>query len=68
MIQHFNHGEKWLKRKGELFHENRLLYHHEKILGHVVEQLCLPSSRIPPVLKLGHGAHFSGQYACKATL
>ena len=56
------------EKKGNFLIKNRLLNHHEKILGHVVEQLCLPSSRIPPVLKLGHGAHFSGQYACKATL
>ena len=46
----------------------RRLYHDEKILGHVVKQLCLPSSRIPSVLKLGHDAHFSGHYAYKTTL
>jgi len=56
------------EKKGNFVITNRLLYHHEKILDHVGEQLCLPSSRIPTVLKLGHDAHFSGQYAYKTTL
>ena len=37
-------------------------------MGHTVEQLCLPVSRILPVLKLGHDAYFSGHYAYKTTL
>jgi len=48
--------------------KNKLLYHNENILGHEVEELCLPVSRIPCVLQLGHDAHFSGHYAYKTTM
>jgi len=33
--------------------DNGLLYHHETIMGHKVNQLCLPECRIPIVLKMG---------------
>jgi len=55
-------------KKGNFFVKNGLLLHREKFLGHTVEQLCLPVSRILPVLKLGHDAYFSGHYAYKTTL
>jgi len=62
----------WLKlalnKKGNFFLKNGLLFHRERVLGHNVEQLVLPSSRISPVLKLGHNAMFSGHYAYKNTL
>ena len=56
------------QKKGNFFVKNKLLFHREKILGHNVEQLCLPDSRVAPVLKLGHDAHFSGHYAYKTTM
>ena len=56
------------QKKGNFFIKNRLLYYHEKILGHNVEQLYLPSSRLLPVLKLDHDAHFRGHYAFKTIM
>jgi len=62
----------WFKlateKKGNFFFKNGLLFHREQELGHNVEQLVLPSSRIPSVLELAHDATFSGHYAYKNTL
>jgi len=62
----------WLKlatnKKGNFSLKNGLLFHCERVLENNVEQLVLPSSRIPSVLKLGHDAMFSGNYAYKNTL
>jgi len=40
--------------------DNDVLYHHETIMGHKVNQLCIPECRIPIVLKMGHDAPFTG--------
>ena len=56
------------EKKGNFFFKNSLLFHREKVLGHNVEQLVLPTCRIPSVLQLAHDAMFAGHYAYKNTL
>lgn len=48
-----------LKGKGGFFYKDKLLMHREKLLGQEFTQLCLPLSRRPKVLELGHelGGH-----------
>jgi hypothetical protein len=55
------------KNKGNFFIDNDLLYHHDKILGHKVNQLCLPERRVPIVLEMGHDAPFAGHMTFQAT-
>jgi hypothetical protein len=44
-----------------------LLYHHGKVNGEKVIQLCLPETRIDTVLKLGQYMPFSGHMAFRRT-
>ncbi|MDW0176774.1 MAG: DDE-type integrase/transposase/recombinase, partial [Nitrososphaeraceae archaeon] len=55
------------QNKGNFFVENNLLYHKGEIMGHKVNQLCLPESRVEVVLQLAHDAPQAGHMAFKAT-
>jgi len=55
------------RNRGNFSIDNGLLYHRDTILGHKVKQLCLPESRVPIVLEMGHDAPFAGHMAVKAT-
>jgi hypothetical protein len=47
--------------------DNGLLYHHDELLGHKVEQLCIPSNRREQVMELAHSSVFGGHLASKKT-
>ena len=50
-----NKGWTWAKQgKGGYYVQNGLLYHHDRIMGQKVEQLCLPQGRRLEVCKLAH--------------
>ena len=53
--------------KNKFYIKDGLLYHHETLMGHRVNQLCLPACRVPIVLRMGHDAPFAGHMAAKAT-
>jgi len=53
--------------KNKFYLKDGLLYHHETLMGHRVNQLCLPECRVPIVLRMGHDAPFAGHMAAKAT-
>ena len=53
--------------KSKFYIKDGLLYHHETLMGHRVNQLCLPECRVPIVLRMGHDAPFAGHMAAKAT-
>ena len=55
------------QNKGNFFVDSGLLYHRETIMGHKVNQLCLPECRIPIVLKMGNDAPFAGHMGVKST-
>jgi hypothetical protein len=55
------------QNRGNFFVENGLLYHRDNILGHKINQLCLPEKRIPIVLEMGHDAPFAGHMAFQTT-
>ena len=48
------------QNKNNFFIDNNLLYHSGEIMGHKVNQLCLPESRIGVVLRVAHDAHVLG--------
>ena len=50
---------------GLLYHRD--IYHRDTVLGHKVNQLCLPEKRVPVVLEMGHDAPFAGHMAVKST-
>jgi transposase InsO family protein/ribosomal protein L21E len=55
------------QNKNKFFIENNLLYHKGEIMGHKVNQLCLPEDRIEVVLRVAHDAPCAGHMAFKAT-
>src|SRR6218665_1086373 len=59
--------EQTTKNNSKFFLDNNLLYHRDKILGHNINQLCLPESRIDKVLEMGHDAAFAGHMEYKTT-
>src|SRR6218665_1296798 len=46
--------EKTKQRKGKFFLKDKLLYRRDQIVGHQIEQLCLPESRIGIVVESAH--------------
>jgi len=56
-------------RKGnkQFFIRDRLLYHHSKVNGNKVEQLCLPKERVETVLKIAHELPSSGHQTVRRT-
>src|SRR2546428_4421321 len=55
------------QNKNNFFIDNNLLYHKGEIMGHKVNQLCLPEDRIGVVLRVAHDAPCAGHMAFKAT-
>jgi transposase InsO family protein/ribosomal protein L21E len=55
------------QNKNNFFTDNNLLYHKGEIMGHKVNQLCLPEDRIGVVLRVAHDAPCAGHMAFKAT-
>jgi len=46
--------------KGNFYVHDGLLYHHDKVLGQKVNQLCLPRSKIKDACQLAHGIYHQG--------
>src|SRR6218665_3341587 len=59
--------EKAKQRNSKFFLKDKLLYRRDQIVGHQIEQLCLPESRIGIVLESAHEAPFAGHMAAKTT-
>src|SRR6218665_4019210 len=59
--------EKAKQRNSKFFLKEKLLYRRDQIVGHQIEQLCLPESRIGVVLESAHEAPFAGHMAAKTT-
>jgi len=55
------------RRQNNFFVKNNLLYRRERIVGHNIDQLCLPQSRIDTVLALGHDSGAGGHMGYKTT-
>ena len=55
------------QNKNNFFIDNDLLYHKGEIMGHKVNQLCLPEDRIEVVLRVAHDAPCAEHMAFKAT-
>ena len=53
--------------KNNFYVEDGLFHHKETLWGHKIVQLCLPNTRIPVVLEMGHDAPFAGHMAFKST-
>src|SRR6218665_2204396 len=59
--------EKAKQCNGKFLLKDELLYRRDQIVGHQIEQLCLPESRIGIVLESAHEAPFAGHMAAKTT-
>jgi len=59
--------EKAKQSNSKFFLKDKLLYRRDQIVGHHIEQLCLPESRIGIVLESAHEAPFAGHMAAKTT-
>ena len=55
------------QHKNNFFIKNGLLYRKDEIVGHKIEQLCLPESRVGTVLEMAHDAAFAGHMGYKTT-
>ena len=56
-----------VRNKKNFYVEDGLLHHKETLWGHKIVQLCLPETRIPVVLEMGHDAPFAGHMAFRST-
>src|SRR6218665_3945763 len=55
-------------RNSKFFIKDNLLFKRDHIVGHRVEQLCLPETRIGMVLEASHDSAFAGHMAVKSTM
>src|SRR6218665_1930876 len=57
-----------LLNNSKFYLKENVLFRRDQIVGHKIEQLCLPQSRIGVVLESAHSAPFSGHMGVKSTM